>query len=268
MKKFMAIMMVGLLMMMVATGCKEKEDGTNSGTGSVEKETYVIGLDPGFPPMGSKSENGEIVGFDIDLANAVADEMGVAFTFKEIDWDSKELEINAGNIDLIWNGFSVTEEREAQYALSKPYLKNRQIIVVDKNSSISSKGDLAGKEILLQSKSSAVDALEADPISDSVGNVTEYVSNLDCFNDMKIGRGDAIVIDEVVGKYYIETIEGGENFRILEDSLAEEYYAIAAKLGNEDLINKIEGAIDKLVESGKTKEISEKWFGDDIFYWE
>lgn len=264
MKKILVLILTGILTLSLFAGCNNNSGASSNNT--AEKTKYVVGLDPEFPPMGF-NDNGELVGFDIDLAKAVAEEMGVEFEFKSIDWDSKELEINGDKIDLIWNGFSITDERKETFELSKPYLKNAQVVVVPVDSTIKTIEDLEGKKVLLQKGSSALNAIEKDPIYDKVGEIAPYPTNMECFQELDIGRGDAIVVDEVVGKYYIAKNAEGK-FIVLDDKMQEEDYAIAAKKGNTELISKIEDAISKLYKDGKTKEISTEWFGEDIFYWE
>ena len=132
---------------------------------------FTLGLDADFAPMGFTDDNGEIVGFDIDLAKAVGEKMGVDVEVKPIDWDSKDMELSSGKIDVIWNGFSITDERRQEVLFSNPYLSTKQSIVVKKGSDITKKADLAGKKIALQDGSTSEDALKADTATyESVGD--------------------------------------------------------------------------------------------------
>lgn len=261
-KRILSVILAAALSLTVFAGC----GGGNADTtgDAANKDTYVIGLDPEFPPMGFKDDSGNIIGFDIDLGDAVAEEMGVTFKYQPIDWASKEMELDTGSIDMIWNGFTKTPEREEGMTLTKAYLDNAQVIVVPADSSINKKDDLEGKNICLQKDSSAKDALDKDEIASKVGSVSELSSNVDCFQDIEMGRTEAMVVDKVVAKYYtsLETNEG--KFRILEDELSEEEYVIAVKKGNDELKDKVEEAIQKVIDNGKGAEISEKWFGEDI----
>lgn len=169
-----------------------------------DKGTLVLGLDASFPPMGFTDEKGNIVGFDIDLATEVAKRIGVELKVQPIIWDNKETELNNGNIDVIWNGMSITEERLAAMTFAKPYVANRQIILVPEGSDIKSKADLSGKTVGLQKGSSALDAVEADKATmDTFGSLEQYEDNVAAIQDMDIGRLDAVVLDEVVAKYII-----------------------------------------------------------------
>lgn len=170
----------------------------------LSKEEIVLGLDASFPPMGYTDDEGNIVGFDIDLAKAVCEELGIKLKLQPIDWNSKDMEIAAKNIDVIWNGFSVNEERIAEYTFSKPYLSNRQIIIVPDGSTITNKAQLEGKKVGLQAGSTALDAVNADAIASKIGEIVTYPDNLSAFLDLKAGRIDAFVVDYVVGKYILD----------------------------------------------------------------
>ncbi|MCC8015215.1 MAG: amino acid ABC transporter substrate-binding protein [Eubacterium sp.] len=223
-----------------------------------------MGLDDTFAPMGFRDEAGELMGFDIDLANAVGELKGWEVEFQPIDWDTKEVELETGKIDVIWNGFSYTDERNENMTLSSPYLDNAQIIIVPTDSEINSKADLAGKTIGLQDESSAADAVEADEMASEIGEIVTYDTNVNAFTDLGIGgRIDAVVADEVAAKYYIET--SGADFRVLDDDFGSEVYVVAAKLGNTNLMDQLEEALTELGENGTAAEISEKWFGDNIY---
>ncbi|MBR6708973.1 MAG: transporter substrate-binding domain-containing protein [Clostridia bacterium] len=170
----------------------------------LDKGTLILGLDPAFPPMGyTDDKTGELVGFDIDLAKEVCKRLGVELKLQPIDWNAKEMELTNKNIDCIWNGFSINDERIAALTLSKPYLANAQIVMVPEGSAIKTKADLAGKTIGLQGGSSAYEAVAADAIFSSIGKVEEYVDNLTAFLDLQTGRIDAFVVDRVVGEYML-----------------------------------------------------------------
>jgi ABC-type amino acid transport substrate-binding protein len=179
-------------------------EGDDSLDKILDKGKLIVGLDDSFPPMGFRDDKNNIVGYDIDLAKEVAKRMDVELVLQPIDWDSKELELQSGKIDCIWNGMTITEERvEAMYFV-KPYIANRQIVIVGENSDIKTKADLNGKKIGLQKGSSALNAVKADDVYSKIGEIIEYQNNVDAFNDLKVGRIDALVVDEVAGIYMIE----------------------------------------------------------------
>ena len=168
-----------------------------------DKGTLILGLDDSFPPMGFRDENDQVVGFDIDLATEVAKRMGVELVIQPIDWDSKELELETGRVDCLWNGLSITDERVAAMYFEKPYIANKQIVIVPEGSEIKTAADLKEKRVGLQKGSSALDALNANPVSKELSELVELADNVTVFSELKAGRIDAFVVDEVVGRYLI-----------------------------------------------------------------
>ncbi len=265
-KSLFALITTALIAVMLLAGCSAKGDETNApaeNTGNDDK-TFVVGLDDSFPPMGFRDEENNIVGFDIDLATEAAKRMGMEVKLQVINWDTKELELDSGNIDAIWNGLSVTPEREEAMAMTKPYLENDQVIVVGKDSGITKKADLEGKNVGLQKGSSAYDAFMADEINTKVAAMNEYPENVSALKDLGIGRIDAVIVDSVVARYYISS-ENAE-FTILDETLSPETYAVAVKKDNTELQEKIQKALDDMIADGTAAEISKKWFGEDIMY--
>lgn len=184
-------------------------DGDDSLQYILDKGELVLGLDDSFPPMGySDSKTGEIVGFDIDLAEEVCKRLGVKLKKQPISWDAKEIELSSKNIDVIWNGMTVTDERIENMYLSKPYIANAQVIIVAEDSPIKTKADLAGKKVGLQKGSSALEAVEADTETYNAimngGEIVQFDENLTAYLDLKAGRIDAFVVDKVVGEYIIK----------------------------------------------------------------
>lgn len=224
------------------------------------KEKIIIGIDDKFAPMGFRDEDNEIVGFDIDMARAAGEKMGVEVEFQPIDWTTKETELSSGRIDLIWNGYTVTEDRQKKVLFTKPYLENAQVIVTSKDSSITKIDELAGKQVGIQSLSSALDALNEHPISKKV-TLNEYKDNVLVLTDLKQGRLEAVVLDKVVAEYYMT--KEPDTFKMLEEELAPELYAVGVKKGNNELLDKLQAALDEMNEDGTAAEISEKWFGED-----
>lgn len=165
----------------------------------------VLGLDASFPPMGFTDDNNEIVGFDIDLAEEVCKRLGVELVKQPINWNSKEMELDSGNIDCIWNGMTITDERVEAMFIPKAYVANAQIVIVPDGSDITTVASLEGKTVGLQQGSSALEALQDNAVYDKVGEVVEYEDNVTCYLDLKVGRIDAMVVDEIVGRYLIET---------------------------------------------------------------
>ena len=254
MKRLATITLMMAAVFILLMGCSK------SGDAGKENE-LVIGIDDKFAPLGFRDESNEIVGFDIDYAKAAAEKMGVTAKFQPIDWKTKETELSSGRIDLIWNGYTITDERKEKVLFTKPYLRNAQVVATLTNSDLTDLDDLEGKVIGIQALSSAGDALNANPIKSKIKTVTEFSDNVLALTDLKTGRVDAVVIDEVVMDYYMSKQEG--TFKVLEESLAPEEYGIGVKKGNEELLEKLQKALDEMNEDGTAAEISEKWFGED-----
>ncbi|ARK25865.1 amino acid ABC transporter substrate-binding protein [Sporosarcina sp. P37] len=251
-------------MFLVIAGCSDKSstgDSSKDDKGKEETKEIIIGVDDKFAPMGFRDDKNNLVGFDIDMATAAAEHMGAAAKFQPIDWKTKETELSSGRIDLIWNGYTITEERKEKVLFTKPYLDNNQVVVTLAGSDIETFEDLAGKTVGLQALSSAGPALENHPINEKVKNVTEFADNVLALTDLKTGRLDAVIIDEVVIDYYMTTEK--DVFKKLEGSLAVEEYGIGVKKGNEELLESLQNALDQMNEDGTSAEISKEWFGED-----
>ena len=233
---------------------------------TLDKDTLIVGLDDTFAPMGYKDEMGEIVGFDVDLAKVMGKKLGKTIEFQNIDWLMKETELNAGNIDFIWNGYSISDERKEQVDFSVPYLKNRQIIITLADSDINAKADLAGKTVAAQTGSTAVDAIESEPdvmATFKDGKPVTYESNNDVLMDLEAGRVDAAVADEIIVRYYMSK-KGEEKFKVLDEDFGEEEYGVGMRKGDAKMVDAFNKAYDELKAEGKLAEISTKWFGEDI----
>ena len=222
----------------------------------------VIGLDDQFPPMGFRDETNQLVGFDIELAQAVCDRLGIEAVPTPIDWTTKEFELNGGKVDVLWNGLTITEERQEAMLMSPAYIANAQVIVVRSDSGIATLSDLAGKTVALQEGSSADEAYAGCPAAGTEKELVKAPENISLFSDLKIGRIDAVVIDKVFGDYYIA--ENGEGLlTILEEQLADEEYGIAFRKDNQQLADLILTTLDQLVQDGTAARISQRWFGED-----
>ncbi len=227
------------------------------------KGELVIGLDDTFAPMGFRDENGDLVGFDIDLATAVCEGLGVKPVFQPIDWDAKELELSTGKIDCIWNGMSITPEREQSMSLSNAYLNNKIIIMTNKGVTIATKDDLANYNLGTQADSSALEVVKGDPIYDLIKDkLTEYKTYDQVIMDMQAGRIDAMIVDEVLGQY--KNTQLGNVFEVASVDFGEDLYAIGLRKSDTELTDAINAAMKTCIDNGTAAEISTKWFGSDI----
>ena len=253
-KSILAAVLLVLIAVMAA-GCAQEAQK--------ETEELVMGLDDTFAPMGFRDEKGNLVGFDVDLANEVSERIGVTMKFQPIDWSMKETELNGGNIDLIWNGYTITAERQEKVAFTKPYLENSQIIVTMADSDIVTKADLAGKNVTVQAESSALDAINAEPdVAASFGELVEFATNNEAFSDLESGRSDALVVDEVNARYYMKQA-GEEKYKVLEEDFGDEEYGIGLRKDDTELLKKINDAMDEMKSDGTYDEIYEKWFAEN-----
>ena len=224
--------------------------------------TLIVGFDQAFPPMGFIGNDGEFTGFDLELAQEVAKRLGLEYKPQPIAWDAKDMELEAGNIDCIWNGFTMTG-REDDYAWTEAYMANTQVFVVAKDSGIASQADLAGKVVECQVDSSAEAALKEVP--DLTATFKDLLTTADyntAFMDLEQGAVDAIAMDVIVAGYQIQ--QRNADFVILDDSLSAEEYGVGFKKDNTELRDKVQKTLEEMAADGTLKGISEKWFGEDV----
>ncbi|MGN1164980.1 MAG: amino acid ABC transporter substrate-binding protein [Lachnospiraceae bacterium] len=269
-KKLALLLAVVLTFGMVFTGCGSKEESKESeeateetaDDASVENddETLVVGFDAAFPPYGYKDDNGDYVGFDLDLAQEVCDRNNWELVKQPIDWDAKDMEIESGTIDCIWNGFTMNG-REDDYTWSEPYIDNKQVFVVKKDSGITSFDDLAGKLVETQVDSSALAALQGDQkeLADTFGNLTEIAEYNTAFMDLEAGACDAIAMDIGVAYYQMNSRENPDDFVLLEEEISSEQYGIGFKKGNDTLRDQVQKTLDEMAADGTVEEIAEKY---------
>lgn len=268
MKKIIALilsltMVIGALSLV---GCGSKdEDG--SSLGNAKEGILTVGLDDTFAPMGFRTEKGELVGFDIDLANEVGKTMGLKVKFQPIKWESKDLELKSKKIDCIWNGLSVTPERIEAMSLSNKYLDNTIILMtMKKNVKVDKEEDLAKYKIATQEGSSALDALKGGKAASTyTKNIQEYEDYDACILALKSGRADVVAIDQVIGEYKKKQ---GVKLMNCKYSLGKDAYAIGFRKEDTALKDAVNDAIKKAIDAGTTKKISEKWFGKDLVIFE
>lgn len=227
-------------------------------------KVFKVGLDDTFAPMGFRDDNGELVGFDIDMSKDLAERMGIEIEYQPVDWAMKEAELNGGNIDFIWNGYSITPEREAQVNFSTPYLENRQIIVVMADSGVQTKEDLYDKIVTVQAESSVIDAINKDTVFvENLQNpLVEFATNVECFADLEAGRSDAVAVDEVLARYYMKQ-NGEENYRVLEDNFGEEKFGVGVRKDDAGLLAALNKAMEDQKADGTYDELYKKWFSDN-----
>ena len=267
MKRLLVAALCVLMVLSMFAGCGSKEEGPASAPASsaADRTTFVVGFDAEYPPFGYMAEDGSYTGFDLELAEAVCAIEGWEFEAKPIEWDSKNMELDSGAIDCIWNGFTING-REDQYTWSKPYCDNSQVVVVRADSGIASLADLAGKIVGVQADSAAEDVLTDEEQQKSLGDSFASMPNFSDYNtafaELEAGAIDAIAVDIGVANYQLN---GREGFTMLEESLNSEQYGVGFKLGNEELCKIIDADLDKLAADGTIAALAEKYeIGDMI----
>ena len=260
MKKIFVLCMMLVLAVTALAGC-----GSNSAQ-KEESKKIVVGLDDSFPPMGFKDEKNEIVGFDIDLAKEVAKRLGREVEFKAIDWNSKEAELKSGRVDILWNGLDITDKRKENMLFSEPYMDNRQIVFVAKNGKVTVAGeaDLAGKTIGTQSGGTTEEYFENKPeLKASMKEVKYYPDYINAFMDLENGRLDAVVGDEIIGRYYIS--KHPDEIQAIDTVIGTvSQFGIAFRKDDQKLRDEVQKVFDEMKADGTVAKISEKWFAKDI----
>lgn len=284
MKKGLALCMAAVLAMgCLLTGCGSSDTGakstTESAAASTEKvgtetagteaagtetagngKTFTVGFDASFPPYGYQ-ENVEYVGFDLDLAQEVCDRNGWEIVKTPIDWDAKNIELNGGSIDCIWNGFTMNG-REDDYTWTPAYINNTQVFAVNKNSGIKKAADLAGKNVLVQADSSALAALQDEEntdikaLADSFGSLTQVPDYESALMELEAGSADAVAMDEGVA---LTKQAQNDNIVILDDVISQEQYGIAFKKGNDELRDQVWSTLLEMEKDGTVDKIAAKY---------
>ena len=266
MKKFLAAAVAAVMALGVMTGCSstseepaENNEATEEGAEAGERTTFTVGFDAEYPPYGYMAEDGSYVGFDLDLAQEVCDRNGWELVKQPVDWISKDMELNSGSIDCIWNGFTMTG-REDKYTFSDPYVDNSIVFVVLADSDIQTKDDLAGKVVVTQADSSALAALTSEEdneenlaLAASFASLEQVADYNTAFMELESGVVDAIAVDIGVAQYQLTS--RGDTFRKLDEPLSTEQYAIGFKLGNTELRDKVQATLDEMVADGTFDEI-------------
>ena len=267
--------MLGSLLMLTAVGCAGMPAAAPADTAqasdtektaeeaapvSADDGSFVVGFDASFPPYGYQDENGEYVGFDLDLAAEVAKRRDWELGLQPIDWDSKDMELASGTIDCIWNGFTMSEERLDKYEWSTPYVDNSQVFVVATDSGIETQADLAGRIVTVQADSSALEALESEESKELTDSFSELVVVPDyntAFLNLESGAVEAVAMDIGVAEYQIA--QRGEGYKILDEVLVSEQYGVGFLKGNTELRDQVQETLDEMAEDGTFMEIAEKW---------
>ena len=245
-----------MLMFFMLTGC-----GTANNARKI-----IIGIDDDFPPVSFHNKTGELVGFDIDLAKEVAKRLGRVIEFKPIDWNNKEEEITSGNIDMIWSGCDITNERKEYMIFSKPYMDDRQIVLVkrDDDLDIHSEYDLEGKVVGTQAGSSSDDYInQNEDLKRGIKEYKTYGKFSEVVAALKNDEIEVIICDELIARYEMDIYPN--QLKIINISIgAIAQMGIGFRKDNVELRSEVQKALDAMIKDGTAKEISEQWFQADL----
>src|SRR5574343_262623 len=251
MKKTLSLFALAVSAGLILSACGKKEEAPAAAAPAPAAVTkIVVGLDDNFPPMGFRDEKGALVGFDIDLAREAAKRLGAEVEFKPIDWNAKEAELGGKRVDVLWNGLTITEPRKEKIAFTAPYLENRPIVIVAANSPFKAKADLAGKVVGVQEGSSAVEAIDKDAAGKTLKELKKFGDNVTALMDLSTGRLDALVVDEVVGRYYTAKKPG--EYVILDEHFGTEEYGVGVRKDDAELLGKLQKAMDAMKQDRKS----------------
>lgn len=261
MKKMWHYVTVGLFLvsLFLLTGCSKQ---ANSWSAIKNSKTLVVGVDDTFVPMDFREKNGELVGFDVDLAKATAKKLGLKADFQTIDWSMKETELRNGTIDVIWNGYTKTKEREEKVLFTRPYLENRQILITRKSEKISNYQQMKNKVLGVQTGSSGYDDLTSYPkvLKNRIKDTVLYDTYNQAFLDLKAGRINGLLIDSVYANYYLSHSSYSSLFKKISLPYPPEEFSVGVSKNNPTLQKKLNQALNQLEKDGTIEKIKKKWF--------
>lgn len=264
MKKSKMLMILVVLSIVIA-GCGSKDSGVDAWNTIEERGSIIVGLDDTFVPMGFRDNSGELTGFDVEMAREAAKRMELDIEFQPVDWNLKEQELDSGNIDMIWNGYSINDERKEKVNFTKAYLDNKQIIVALSDIDIDTKEDLKGRIVATQNSSSSLAAIEDEGATPDFknGEVILFDTYNEAFMDLEAGRVEAVVADAVLARYYMAE-RGEEKYKVVDGDFGDEEYGVGLRKGDKTLLDKLNKTLDEMKSDGGAATISEKWFGENI----
>ena len=228
------------------------------GQNAPEKKTFIMGIDPEYPPFSYLADDGSYGGFDVEICQAVCDYLGWELQIFSVNWDEKLVQLDSKECDCVWSGMTILESmKEAGYVISAPYYDNTQVLVVKADSGFTAPADLAGKVVAVQLGTSGEALLQGDlaDLAASFSLVVTCNSFLTCFTELEGGAVDAVFVDMPVAASYVAKNAG---LAIIDDNLGAEQYGIAFRAGDAELCAQVEAAVQALVENGTYAEIASK----------
>lgn len=224
-------------------------------------ETFKMGIDAEYPPYSYMDENGDYTGYDVEMAKAVCGILGWDLEIVPINWDTKLIALDSGEIDCIWSGLTIDVLDPEAYSISMAYADNSQMILVKSGSGIESLADLVGKVVGVQLGTSADLLLQGDQAALAAtfdgGEPVRFENYNVCFTELAAGSIDAIAIDYPVAAAKIQ--QYGDDYKMLDESIASEEYGICFRKGDAEMMQQVEDAFMKLVEDGTYLSLAEKY---------
>lgn len=271
-KKLFALSAAAIMAVTALAGCgntttpdQSKTEATEAASSDLayiqDKGTMVIGYTI-MEPLNYTDEAGDFVGFETEFATAVCEKLGVTPDFQLIDWDAKENELNGKTIDCIWNGMTITDERKENMSITKPYLANRQALVVRKDDVEKYTASLDGANIVVEAESAGDELANSDPLFDNAA-ITAVDAQATALMDVKAGTSDVAVIDFVMAGGSIREGSSYEDLAIIDLNFPSEEYGAAFRKGS-DVTAEVNKAIDELIADGTLDQIAEKYGLADI----
>ena len=241
-------------------GCSSSSsEGSDAASGdAAASNELIVGFDQSYPPYGFVGDDGNFTGFDLDLAAEVAERNGWTVKYEPIDWDAKDTLLNSGAITCIWNGFTM-EGREDDYTFSDPYMLNGQVIVVKADKGIASLADLAGKNVITQTDSAALDVLEGDraDLAATFANLETIAEYNTAFMQLESGAVDAVACDLSIAQYQMSAKP--DAYVMLDETLSSEHYAVGFKKGDTETAEKVSQTLKEMYEDGTVEELCNKY---------
>ncbi len=264
MKRTLALLLAVMMLATVLVGCGNSNSQPAAGSqaaeaSDAERTTFIMGIDPEYPPFSYLGDDGNYTGFDVEICQAVCDYLGWDLEVFGVNWDEKLVQLDSFECDCVWSGMTILDSmKEAGYTLSAPYYDNTQVLVVKGDSGFASSADLAGKAVAVQLGTSGEALLQGDlaDLAESFGNVVTCDSFLKCFTELEGGSVDAVFVDMPVAASYVASHEG---LTIIDEDLGAEQYGIAFRADDTELCAQVEEAVAALVANGTYAEIASKY---------
>lgn len=259
MKKILALAMAALMVLALCACGSGSASSAAPAAEAGERTSFIMGIDPEYPPFSYLGDDGSYTGFDVEICQAACDYLGWDMEIFGVNWDEKLVQLDSFECDCVWSGMTILDSmKEAGYVISAPYYDNTQVLVVKDDSGFASSADLAGKLVAVMLGTSGEALLNGDlaDLAATFGDVITCDSFLKCFTELEGNSVDAVFVDLPVAASYVAKHEG---LTVINEALGAEQYGIAFRSGDTALCDAIEGAVAELVSNGTYAEIAAKY---------